>query len=721
MTPATPFNGQHPSHIFATLTLWCALWLPLLAYAQETSPEQPPEALLPPDLPLEMRRIPRSLDNIPTSQPVKSDTVDQIILRGNDVHEVLDLIEMLSGKPILRKQDLPRVQIVFDSQRPLPREEALLVLESLLSMNGIALTDLGNYLKAVKTEVANTEAPRLLLEDITQLPPSQQVYARLFQLNYLTTEEVQKLIEPLKTTNIGKIDAFPNANALLVTDALVNLQRIHDILGRIDKPAPIREELFFVQLKNVDAEDLQRRLEKMKGDSLKTYLQGNTAIEADKRTNQLIIITHPGNKPLLEDIIAKLDIDIAPLTRSEVIEVSNAEAKTVADIIEEIITGQEQSREENAPGNRNADGNTPQPPNTPGNPAQNAARQSLASENTKLQFSDYVQIVADERSNAIVAYGTETDIQQVRDLVKKIDVLLAQVQVEVVIVEVTLSDDQVRGIDSFGLKSEAYEEWNLVDLQGPSSGSLAAPFVINGSYKTFSLDAVFRTAKRDSKVNILSAPTLVTTHNQEASIVVGEQRPIITATQTNTDNTSTSSSVNFENIGIELTVKPLIGANGVIQMEIEQKIENVIDTTLIDNNEQPIIGTREAKSFVSVNDGSIIVLGGLQEVETNNGSGSIFLLGDIPIIGRLFGSKTQSRTVRELLLFIKPTIISIPEKAHTMATEQINSIYQNDEMRGKLQRWQADSEARQSTNFVEDLPEPEPPAKEVPDDEYYDY
>lgn len=631
-----------------------------------------------------------------------------------DAHSLLDVLTNLTGKPIIRQQNLPQTSITFDSVDKLNREEAILVIESLLSINGIAITEVGEkFLKAVPAKTADTEVPRLLTGDIMQLEPGQQMFANIFDLEYLTTTEAQKLIDPFKSLN-GKINIFESANALLITDALINLQRIHLLLQKLDKPAEIREDLLFMPLKHVSAKDLQSRLSTMQKGSLKTYLQGNTSIEADERTNQLIIITHPGNKPLFEEIIAKLDIDVAPLTRSEVITVSNAEAATVANLINEIITGQEQTRDKNAPNTQNPS-NEPTPavqapaqPSTPTAPAQ----QALAGEGAKLQFSEHVKIVADERSNSIVAYGTPNDIEQVRDLVQKIDVLLAQVKIEVVIAEVTLSNDQVRGIDSFGLSATDFDEWRLSDLAIASSGSLASPFTLSGTLKTFSLESVFRTAKRDSNVDVLSAPTIVTTHNQEATIIVGEQRPIITSTQSNTDATSTYSSVSFENIGIELKVKPLIGANGVIQMEIEQKIEKVIDTTQIDNNEQPIIGTREAKSFLSVSDKDIIVLGGLQEVEMNQGEGRVFILGELPILGEIFRSKTNSKTVRELLLFIKPTIIRLPDDAAPMAKSDIKKLQNSEMIQESLKRWDRKTEQNKPHSFAEPLDELEEDAPE---------
>jgi general secretion pathway protein D len=243
-------------------------------------------------------------------------------------------------------------------------------------------------------------------------------------------------------------------------------------------------------------------------------------------------------------------------------------------------------------------------------------------------------------------------------------VLLPQVRIEVVISEVALRDQGQRGIDSFGI------DWNK-NKNGALEFKVDGPTASGFDNKLFELTAggnnlsnatiaaVLNTAERDSDVSILSAPTIVTTHNQEGKIEVVQQRPILAQQNTDTTNTnSITSTINYKDIGIVLTVKPLIGLNGIIQMEITQRVENVVATQVINNIEQPIIGKREAKSFVSVNDGEMIILGGLQENIRSESKNKMFLLGQLPIIGGLFTSDTHDYERRELIIFIVPHLIS---------------------------------------------------------------
>ena len=187
------------------------------------------------------------------------------------------------------------------------------------------------------------------------------------------------------------------------------------------------------------------------------------------------------------------------------------------------------------------------------------------------------------------------------------------------------------------------------------SGENAFTFSINEQ----GFSAVFNIAEENSKVKILSAPSIVTTHNKEATINVSRKYPFITGTTTyNTGNfPSTQDTVEWRDIGIILEVTPLIGNNGVVQLEIKQTASSVLDYTEVNGSRQAIEGTREAESFVSARDGETIVLAGLQQTEINDTDQAVWLLSDIPLIGELFKPTSDNRSRTELVIFIRPTII----------------------------------------------------------------
>jgi len=591
----------------------------------------------------------------PSVTPQGMDSVGVIRISDMEANEVIEMLERFTGKSILRQQNLPKVQINFSSQSAMTKADAILAMESLLSLNGIAITEVGEkFLKAVPAASIATQAPSMINDSTLKSTPSQKIYSKFFYLDYLNTKEIVPVIQPLLTQ--GAPIAFPKSNAILVTDPLINLQRIEDVISKVDQPAEVQVEILFYHLEHVSATDIVKRLQAMQTGSLKRYFENNTTFEVIERSNQLVVFTHHSNKDLIDDLISKMDINVAPITQTEIFSLKHADATEVTELIEQVLTGQKHSRDEST--SEKGSRATARRKTTA---QSSAARAGILSDmaTNNLQFSDYLTIVADPRSNSIVASGTTDDLVYLREIVDKIDTLLAQVRIEVVIAEVTLSEDIVRGIDAFNI------DFNLAGLsqvnfgiKGPSTTRLPQGYLVSGSLKDFSINTLLNTARRNTEVTILSTPTLVTTHNQEASINVAESRPVITATQSdNFGGSSLRSSVQFRDIGIELIVKPLIGPNGIIQMEIDQKVESVVDTITIDGNEQPIIGKRQAKSFLSVADKELIVLGGLQQIDNTKTRGRMAFLGEIPLLGPLFRSRSDEQTKRELLIFIRPEIL----------------------------------------------------------------
>jgi general secretion pathway protein D len=608
-----------------------------------------------------------------------------IVLVDETALQVLDMLEKMTGKIILRRQDIAAVKINFNSRGPLTKGEAVLALESLLSLNSIMLTDMGGrFMKAVPATSVNSHVPEMILGSTLELPASQQIYAKLFKFDYLQAEATSgTTVQPLLSQN-SSVVVFPKSNAMLITDALINLQRIERLVLEMDQPQTIREEIKFIKLNYIQATEMQQRIEQLISGPLKSYLEGNTSVAADERTNQLILITHPGNLAIIMDVIQSIDVDAAPLTSSEVFPLRQAQATDVVGIIDTIISGQKEGREEDAKVNRDNKqaANPNQQPNEaapPPPPSTESLSSGLQSSHSSLQFSNFVGLSADERTNAIVAYGTQNDLKTLENLINLIDRPLPQVRIEAIITQVQLEDKESRGIDSFNL------DYNLISSgQGATTpggneinlgGTTAAGSSAAVSIKDFSLDLVLGTAESQSNVRVLSTPVIVVSHNQEATINVSQSRPIVTSSTSSLNNATNNSrsTVEYRDIGIQLTVKPLIGSDGTVQMEVEQLIEDVLGAVDIDGNEQPIIGKREATSYLSVRDRDVIILGGLQENRQNLGHGSLEGLGDLPLIGALFGSKRREYTRTELIIFIQPTILTNPSDAAQETNEQISA------------------------------------------------
>ncbi|MDA0848219.1 MAG: hypothetical protein O2827_00505 [Verrucomicrobia bacterium] len=624
--------------------------------------------------------------------------IDLLVLTDETAIQVIDLLEQLTDKIILRRQDLPVTKINFNSRGPIKKPEAILALESLLSLNGIMLTDMGGrFLKAVPASNPSTQVPTMIHGSTKYLPSSQQIYAKLFKLNYLVADQTTtSLIIPFLSPN-HNITLYPKSNALLITDALVNLQRTETILKENDQPQAIRESVEFIKLEFVQAKDMESQLRSLIDGSLKSYLQGNTNITIDERTNQLILVTHPANLALIQSVIDNIDIDAAPLTASEVFPLKQAKAKDVVKIIDEIITGQRKSREDDAKtANAKPSPANPNPvPNANANPI---SPNTNANSNASLQFSEFVGLSADERINAIVAYGTQQDLKTLETLIEKIDIPLPQVRIEAIITEVRLKEDQATGLDQFALLFKS-DDWATQGgtLQFTNTGigtkSTEGDDGSGNSINTFSayyngklgFEGILQLAESDSDVKVLSTPSIVVSHNEEGVINVSESRPIVTGSQTTLNSTNVRSNIEFRDIGIQLEVTPLIGADGSVQMEINQSADRISGTTSIDGNDQPIIGKREANSTITVSDGQIAVLAGLQQNEISD-SGSYFpLIGRLPVLKKILSGTSKSYNRTELIIFIRPTIIRNPNQSESLTKDILENYEEGNTIEGYLE------------------------------------
>ena len=681
-SPFSCFNGALRQSCACILF---ALLLPLLVPVDAAAQPRTPPDFTPPPLPAELDQHSHFAEGLNPD-----DEIDTLVMVDESIEQVLQALENLTGKIVLQQESLPTPLLNFNSRGKLNRSEAVLAIETILSLNGVSITSMGDkFLKAIPTASIRYQAPDIITGSTLSQPTSQRHYAKVFPIKHLSMEDVTQIVNTLQTPGLSSQLVLKKANAIMVTDSLTNLQQIERVLNRVDVPVKMDTKMIFRSLNYISAIELKNRLDNMARGPLKRFLEGEIHFEADERTNQIVILSDPANVPVIDQVISSLDVDAAPLTRTEVFYLKHASAEEIASLLNSLVKGQSSNNREdnrvNSASNRGAipEQSASDAPIVPINQSVNADQ--VASD----QFSPFITIESDERSNSIIAFGTASDIRYIADLIDKIDVLLAQVKIDVIIAEVNIGDKYSRGIDSFGVNLDNTDEITIGVNQVPSTsaeGGFANPITdlpirVGATLENFTMSAVFQTAQTDSDVSILSAPTLVTTHNKEATISAGEKRPIITASSTDTTGSSIRSSVDLKDIGIKLKFKPLIGSNGVVQLEIEQTIDTVNGTTKIDGNEQPIIGSRSATSYVSVADGDVIVLGGLQEVSHRKTKGKMFLLGQIPLLGDwLFSSKRDEDKVQDLVIFIRPQVIYETEDVKTMSDRIIDSHPQREDI-----------------------------------------
>lgn len=621
----------------------------------------------------------------PESAPAASrgESVGPIVLRDESIDQVLALLERLTGRTLLRPQALPTATVTLNLRETVTRDEAIRALETSLNLNGVALTPLGDrFLKVTALNVAKSEAPELLEGSTLSLPPSGRLASKIFQLNFLRIAEFMPQITQLLSANTGSPPIiFEKANSALVTDTLSNLQRIETLIAKLDQPALTGLTPKFYSLRFAKASDVVNKMRTILSGALQNQLGTATTYNPDDRTNQIVVISDPRQVPFFDELIAKLDVKSDPNTRNEVIYLKHAVAKDVATILTQLVTGQNNAA-------KSADGSArptaitlnAAPAGTPN--AAPAAMTVTAPSGSSLglevsnQFSTLLTILAEERSNSIVVSGTVDDIRLINDLVAKLDVLLAQVRIEVVIAEVTLTDAATSGISALGLSISGDK---LVESSFAAAGITGSDITATRQ-ATGDLDLAaeigLSTTPRKNITTILSQPNIMTTHNKDGRIFVGEERPVISSYLNDSTSSTTTSSgyrstVTSKKIGIELKVKPLIGNDGSVQLEITQVVDDLLGEVEIDNNKQPIVGSRETTSFVSARSGEIIVLGGLQRTSDSRVTNR---LGPIPILGDLLGSRTRTDIRTDLVFFLRPHVLTNTATDNTAALNQIDAL-----------------------------------------------
>lgn len=631
------------------------------------------------------------------ANPDGDELVGPIKLPDADIDTVLGLLEIYTGRSILRPQQLPTATYRLVIDRKIPKSEAVLALETVLSLNQVGVAPLGEkFLKVVALSQVKTEAPEMLEGSTLRMQPSGRIATKLFQLEFLRVNEFVPQITPLLTPGVANgVVPLDKANAALITDSVSNLQRIEQLLIQLDRPSMAGLTPKFYQLQFTKASDLVNKLRGMFQGPLQNQLGSSLSYNADDRTNQVILISDPRQHPLFDELIGKLDVRAEPNTRNEVIYLKHASAKDVAPLLSQLVAGQNTAAQRAAGG-----GSVRLPGQPPPAPDAAGAIATIAGPESTHEFSSFITILPDERSNSIVVSGTLDDIRLIRELVDKVDILLAQVRIEVVIAEVSLTDSDRSGLNAIKLTVGPHEGATQITN---FEGNIGGWNVTSGVVDPTSFVASMADLGAKSNVRILSAPTIVTTHNKEASILVGQSQPIITGTTNFASGTPTTGAVStdtvtYKDIAIELKVTPLIGDDGSIQLKIDQKVDDIFGSVEVNGNPQPIIGRRQATSFVNVKDQQMIVLGGLQRTRDRNSRSKIGFFTEIPIISHLFGRRDDELLRTELLLFIRPQVIS-PDNGTANTTDSINQLSN----RGQINQYLSDPSKQPKESLLEKL------------------
>ena len=421
-------------------------------------------------------------------------------------------------------------------------------------------------------------------------------------------------------------------------------------------------------------------------DAERGVIRGSVLIIADDRTNKLIILTRPENMAFFEDIIKVLDVETAPDVSVEVFRLEYAVAEDVAKLLNDLI-GESSSKDDDSV-RTSGSGETGKSESLSEAASRTAAaaKPGVGAAKTMVGKLDKenIKILADERSNALIVQAATADMETIRGLISKVDIMLSQVVIESVIVEVAFNNSDESGVDwvqrALNVVNEQGGEakWTFATAGGggtltpASAAGLSTVSAFTGAsgikgwftIHDLNLDAVVRFIKTDSQSRLMSSPRITTMDNKEA-VIESTQR--IYWSQGSTHYSSSdyySDNIQHEDVGIKITLTPRINKMGYVILTVEEEQQAVSGYTTLTtsgrDNQFPNLTTRKMGADVAVQSGDTIVLGGLAENSTSMTMTKIPLLGDIPLLGRLFRSEREERTRTEVLIFVTPYVVDTP-------------------------------------------------------------
>ena len=578
----------------------------------------------------------------------------------------------------------------LQTSRPLTREALLPTLEALLQVNGAILVKSQNFYEIVPIDAAPSGAmvPRLN-------PQETRGYQLLvIPLRYIAAAELQKILEPLKPVK-GLLRVDEARNLLMVAGTAEELNNIRDTVRAFDVDQLRGMSVGLFRLQAVDARVVLKELEAIFGDAAGGPLAGMVRFLPIERLNALLVIT-PQAK-YLSDARAWVE----RLDRAEggqgasmyVYHVQNGKAEHMAEILTQLFEGRQPSPEDGTDP-ATADLEIPPAPAADGTPAVEAGRAPLliggGGESTNLVVGE-VSIIADDENNALLVMASPGDYEKVLQAIQKLDVLALQVLVEATIVEVSLEDELRYGLQWFFKGNIGSKDYigalgraspigaralvNPPDLTSPT-GSLA---IFSGG----DIRGLLNVLAADSKVNVVSSPTLMVLDNHSATIRVGDQVPVRTSETTNTSgvinapiedpSALVTSTIQYRDTGVLLEVTPRVNAGGMIMLEITQEV-NDVKPTFTSGIDSPTINQRRINTNVVIQSGETLVLGGLIKEDNDRTSEGLPYLRNIPVLGWLFGSQGRKKSRTELVVMITPTSVTNPSEARGVTQEYRNKL-----------------------------------------------
>ncbi len=578
----------------------------------------------------------------------------QINLKEADIGAFISQVADITGKSFVID---PRVKgkVNVLSSDPMDAEGVYELFLSVLQLHGYAAVPAGDVVLIVQQNEVKQVGRDL---NTTAGDGSQELLTKVIMIKNTPALDLVPILRPL-VAKYGHLAGVKSANALIISDHAANIDRIEQIIDRLDRSGS--EELEVVQLKEAWVGNVVTMLQSLdpskvsQGNGEANNTAGSIRVVADERSNRLIIKGEKTARERIRKLIEQLDQPSYFSGSARVIRLQYADATKLADLLKNLM-GEVTSDDKGA-----------------------------------AKAKGDVGIHADEELNALVVRAEPSLMKEIQELVSELDVRRAQVLIESAIVEVTGSVDDALGVQwATGDLDNPVGVTNFSDA-GPSISSIATS-VASGDYASavgsgltlggyselngnFSFGVIMQALQSNSHTNLLSTPSILTMDNQEAEIIVGQNVPFRTGSTASSSNSNPFTTITREDVGVTLKVIPHIHDGSDIRLEVEAAAESVSSTT-VDGSADLITNKRSIKTMILTANEETVVLGGLIRDDVIESESKVPLLGDIPLIGWLFRSTSSQHTKSNLMVFLRPTIVNTGDVAKQVTDKKFKGIWE---------------------------------------------
>lgn len=597
--------------------------------------------------------------------------------KGTDIQEFINIVGRNLEKTVIVDPSV-RGKIDVRSYDVLNEEQYYQFFLNVLEVYGFAVVEMENgVLKVIKAKDAKTSAIPVIGDETNV--QGDTVVTRVVAVRNVSVRELSPLLRQLNdNAGAGNVVHYDPANIILITGRAAVVNRLAEIIERVDRAGD--KEIEIVELKSASASEMVRIVDALNkttnAKNVPAFLQPK--LVADDRTNSVLISGDPTVRKRLRKLIQQLDVEMATKGNNQVVYLKYAQAKEMVEVLEGVSANIQ------------------------------AAKQTGQNNSAK---KDAVKISAHADTNALVLTAPPDVMQALQDVIAQLDIRRAQVLIEALIVEMSEGDGINLGVQWGNLDNgaviqysntgapigqvmvgleEAKDTIEKTPIRDSSNGNIkyfeektikgdytklasalggvngAAMSVIMGDWT-----ALISAVSSDSNSNILSSPSITVMDNGEASFIVGEEVPVITGSTASSSNSNPFQTVERKEVGIKLKVVPQINEGDSVQLNIEQEVSNVLGASgAVDVR----FAKRQLNTSVMVQDGQMLVLGGLTDERAMENESKVPLLGDIPVLGHLFKSTNTQTEKRNLMVFIKPTIIRDGVTADGITQRKYNYI-----------------------------------------------